>query len=43
MTLGDVKKSLQKFIFKVLKNIKKDIMGVKGISVLVGENEISYF
>jgi len=32
-----------KFIFKVIKNIKKDIMGVKNINVLVGENEISYF
>ncbi len=26
-----------------MKNIEKDIMGVKNISVLVGENEISYF
>jgi hypothetical protein len=26
-----------------LKNIKKNIMGVKNISVLIGENEISYF
>jgi hypothetical protein len=26
-----------------MKNIKKDIMGVKHISVSIGENEISYF
>jgi hypothetical protein len=36
-------KGPQKFIFNVMKNIKKDIMGVKNIGVLVGENEISYF
>jgi hypothetical protein len=29
------------FIIKVVKNIKKDIMGVKHISVLIGENQIS--
>jgi hypothetical protein len=28
----------QKIILKVMKNIEKDIMGVKNISVLVGEN-----
>ncbi len=26
-----------------MKNIKKDIMGVKNINVAIGENEISYF
>jgi len=26
-----------------MKNIKKDIMGVKHISVSIGENEISHF
>jgi hypothetical protein len=29
------------FIIKIVKNIKKDIMGVKNISVSVGENDIS--
>jgi hypothetical protein len=28
---------------KVMKNIKKDIMGAKNIIVLVSENSISYF
>jgi len=36
-------KGTQKLIFKVMKNIKKDIMGVKNVKFLVGENEISYF
>jgi hypothetical protein len=36
-------KGPQNFIFKVMKTIKKDIMGVKNISVLLSENEISYF
>jgi hypothetical protein len=36
-------KGTQKLIFKVMKNIKKDIMGVKNVNFLVGENEISYF
>ncbi len=31
------------FICKVIKNTKKDIMGVRNINVLVGENEILYF
>jgi len=38
--VGKVPKIL---FFKIMKNIKIDIMGVKNISILVGENEISYF
>jgi hypothetical protein len=34
-------KAPQKFSIKVVKIIKKDVMGVETISVLVGENEIS--
>jgi hypothetical protein len=36
-------KGLQNFLFKIIKSIeRKDIMGVKNINYLVGENEISY-
>jgi hypothetical protein len=36
-------KRLQNFLFKIIKSIeRKDIMGVKNINYLVGENEISY-
>jgi hypothetical protein len=46
--LGSIKKknvgkAPKILFFKIMKNIKIDIMGVKNISILVGENEISYF
>ncbi len=39
----NVGKAPKILFFKIMKNIKIDIMGVKNISILVGENEISYF
>ncbi len=35
--IGGHWKGTQKLIFKVMKNIKKDIMGVKSVCVLVGK------
>ncbi len=37
-TLGDVGKAPNCFFCNVMKNIKKDIMGVKNINVSLGEN-----